>query len=105
MKTLTCPRVALLAAIGLLAFPLGAQPPGPTPRMLACATSEPSEAARAADAFTRSVLRGVEVARTVRRAADALRWHRKLEDAARTARAEGKPIVWVQALGELRGYT
>ena len=33
-----------------------------------------------------------------------LEWHDDLEDAADQAVAEGKPILWIQALGDLKGF-
>lgn len=33
-----------------------------------------------------------------------LEWHDDLEDAAEQAAAEGKPILWIQALGNLKGF-
>jgi hypothetical protein len=34
----------------------------------------------------------------------ALQWHEKLSDAKAESAATGKPILWVQALGELDGF-
>jgi hypothetical protein len=33
-----------------------------------------------------------------------LQWHEKLSDAKAESAATGKPILWVQALGELDGF-
>lgn len=64
-----------------------------------------SPAAAAALAFQRSEVPGSKVGAGVRRALHSLLWHRDLEEAASAARQQGRPIVWVQALGELRGLT
>ncbi len=45
---------------------------------------------------------------TVNAAVDAVRssldWHSKLGSALRSARVHGKPLLWIQALGDLDGF-
>jgi hypothetical protein len=57
-----------------------------------------------ADSF-KSQRRGKEVGTAVRSLLRKLDWHEELEDAAAAAIANGKPILWIQALGELDGFT
>jgi hypothetical protein len=59
----------------------------------------------AARAFQDSQVRGTEVRAAVKRTLGTLQWHRDLDSAARAARELERPIVWVQALGEIRGFT
>lgn len=50
-------------------------------------------------------LKGRRLSRAVNKLTRELPWHRKLEDAASAATEEGKPILWIQLLGDLRGRT
>ena len=47
---------------------------------------------------------GKEVAKATRRLIETLTWHHDLEGAKAAATTEGKPILWIQALGELDGF-
>lgn len=77
---------------------------GPT-----CATmtraEQHSPAQLAAQEFQQSARKGSQVSAAVQRVLREVTWHRKLDEAADVARRHGKPIVWVQALGEIRGLT
>ena len=69
-------------------------------------TADPEEKKRArevAAAFRGSKITGSKVVRSVSKL-KRLEWHKKMARAARQARAENKPIVWVQALGDLTGF-
>jgi hypothetical protein len=63
-----------------------------------------ARARKAAEAFRRRRVDGAEVSAAVGKLVR-LRWHRALGGAARRARALDKPILWVQALGDLDGFT
>jgi hypothetical protein len=96
---------AVLPAQPQLLVPL--EPPAPP---AACplpqaAAREPSPAERAARQFRQLQVRGSQLTRAVTTVTRSLAWHDKLDAAARVAAAEGKPILWIQALGTLQGYT
>ncbi|MEE2886285.1 MAG: hypothetical protein VX951_02525, partial [Planctomycetota bacterium] len=61
-------------------------------------------ARKTARAFLDREFKGPEVVRGIRKVTK-LRWHSKLTDAASRARASGRPILWIQALGDIGGYT
>ena len=50
-------------------------------------------------------LEGRDVRRAVTRLVRDLDWHDDLDAALEDAAAAGKPVLWIQALGELDGYT
>ncbi len=66
-----------------------------------------TRAARAAEVrhFLGSRFKGRDVRKAIDRVVRKLHWHTKLSRAVRAAQAARKPIVWIQALGDLRGYT
>jgi hypothetical protein len=66
---------------------------------------ELSAAEKEAQKFRRLQVRGQHLTRAVDTVVKALTWHDKLADAARVAKETGKPILWIQALGTLQGYT
>jgi hypothetical protein len=86
----------------------GSRPPArPASPTLDTVSASPEEKARAlADAkeFRSLKVPARKVAPAVRKVLR-LRWHKSLRGAAHKARAEHKPILWIQALGDLRGYT
>lgn len=85
----------------------GPMPPAPISPTLDSVSADPMERARAMKAakeFRKLKVPGKEVAPAVRKLLK-LRWHKSLRAAAYKARAEDKPILWIQALGDLRGYT
>lgn len=55
-------------------------------------------------AFNRLQVSGEQVAASTQRLVEDLMWHRDLETAKLRARAERKPILWIQALGEIDGF-
>ncbi len=54
--------------------------------------------------FRRLTVPGDEVAKNVKRLTTELRWHKNLSAALAEGRAKGKPVVWIQALGDLKGF-
>ncbi|MEZ5966309.1 MAG: hypothetical protein R3F56_20910 [Planctomycetota bacterium] len=61
--------------------------------------------AAAAPSFQNLIVSGAKVRSATHRLLGDMTWHRRLDQAVAAARAQNKPIVWVQALGELRGLT
>ena len=59
---------------------------------------------KAAREFRATRVEGRELAKSVDRVRKTLDWHKSLKAAAKIARAENKPIVWIQTLGSLEGY-
>ena len=59
---------------------------------------------RDARSFRQLRIPGEEVARNVKRLRKELRWHKTLGGALASGRSSGKPILWVQALGDLGGF-
>ena len=57
-----------------------------------------------ARSFRKLTVPGVEVAKNVKRLTTELRWHKNLSSALAAGRAKGKPVVWIQALGDLKGF-
>jgi hypothetical protein len=64
---------------------------------------DPDQAA--ADAFRHLRVVPSQVRQSVARVTRELTWHKTLGDAQKASRVSGKPIVWVQAFGDLRGFT
>lgn len=94
-------RLPVLFVVGCLASALGAQSgpsPDPADPMLAI-TAQPVEPPPETHGIK---LAGKELKRAVKQVA-ALRWHDDLADARAEAAATGKPILWLQALGDLEG--
>jgi hypothetical protein len=79
-------------------------PVSPTLDSVSADPAEKARALKAAREFRRMKLPGKEVAPAVRRLLK-LRWHKSLRDAAYQAKTKNRPILWIQALGDLRGYT
>jgi hypothetical protein len=71
--------------------------PAPAPR-------KETEAEKAAREFRESKRAGNELKRAVKSVRD-LHWQTKLSDAYKAAAAEDKPVFWVNALGDLAGFT
>ena len=96
---------ALLPAQPQLLIPLD-PPPMPAEVPMAAAVARPLTAAEAAaEAFRKMQVRGTALSKAVNTVTKTLTWHDKLGDAARAARESGRPILWIQALGTLQGYT
>lgn len=55
--------------------------------------------------FQKLTVPGKEVSAGVRKLRKQLKWHKTLRAASREARGSDKPILWIQALGKLSGYT
>ncbi len=64
-----------------------------------------ASASQGARDFQRLRVPGREVSRAVRSLVADLNWKKTLGAAQRAAKKTGKPIVWIQALGSLTGYT
>lgn len=62
------------------------------------------EATQQALNFRSLVYQKKTVRRNVRKLTKELVWHKTLEDASDAAELSGKPIVLIQALGDLKGY-
>ncbi|MHC5066737.1 MAG: hypothetical protein ACYTG5_22505 [Planctomycetota bacterium] len=65
-------------------------------------SKDPQSQARA---FQNLVLDGKQVSAGIKKLRKELKWHSNLGTAAAQARKENKPIIWIQALGKLGGYT
>ena len=63
-----------------------------------------SKEAEHAKAFQRLQRSGRDVSKAVKRVRK-LKWYSSLTKASQRAKQENKPIVWIQALGTLKGYT
>lgn len=61
-------------------------------------------ATQAAREFRQSRVSGRALAKRVKRL-EALGWHESLDEVRRAAEESGKPIFWIQLLGDLDGYT
>lgn len=57
-----------------------------------------------ARAFRKLRVPGEQVASRVEKLTTELVWHDSLEGALATAREQNRPVLWIQALGELKGY-
>ena len=62
------------------------------------------EATKQAHKFRSLVYGKKTVRRNVRKLTKELVWHKTLEDATTAAEISGKPIILIQALGDLKGY-
>lgn len=88
------------ACVGLVTIAARAQEP------LACAdVPQDSAALAAAEQFSGLHLRGKALRKDLVMVTRGLRWHKLLPAATKQARAEDKPIVWIQALGDIKGFT
>lgn len=63
-----------------------------------------TKAERAARDFRNTRVTGPDLSRRVSHVRRSLAWHKSLEAAQKAARAQSKPIVWIQTLGTLEGY-
>jgi hypothetical protein len=83
------------------------RPPSPVTLTLDSITADPKEKAKArkeAREFFSLHVPAKITAPAVRKVTR-LRWHKSIAKATLRARAENKPILWIQALGELKGLT
>ncbi len=55
--------------------------------------------------FRKLAIPGKQVSAEVRKLRKKLKWHKTLRAASREAKKTDKPILWIQALGKLSGYT
>ena len=105
MRPLSIPTGSVLAAVllaGLSCAQRQWQPTAPmSPANLANATS----AQGAANKFKNMVLPGREAYPRVKAMVKRLNWTGNLGVAVERARKQNKPILWIQALGDIKGYT
>ena len=67
--------------------------------------TQPNQLAKmSAGSFRKLTVPGTEVAKNVKRLTTELRWHKSLSGALAEGRSKGKPVVWIQALGDLKGF-
>jgi hypothetical protein len=93
-------RAAMAAAFSVL-LP-GMAPAQPAPMAAAASAQAPGDPAAGVEALRVS---GRDVNRGVRKMLSELRWHRDLGGAASEARERQRPILWIQMLGDLRGFS
>ncbi len=58
----------------------------------------------AARKFRQLEVAGDQVSENVKRLTDELKWHKTLGGALQTARSSKKPLLWIHALGDLKGF-
>lgn len=86
--------------VGLIVASAFAQQP------IACVdVPQDSAALAAAQQFRNLRLKGPALRRDMVTVMRGLRWHKTLPSAVAQARADHKPIVWIQALGDIKGFT
>jgi hypothetical protein len=71
---------------------------------VAASPEEKAKARKAALEFFRLKVPAKKAAPAVRKVLK-LRWHKTLKSAVRDARFQRKPILFIQALGDLKGFT
>ncbi len=59
---------------------------------------------RSARSFRRLQVPGEEVAQNVRKLTKELHWHKTLASALAAGRTKGRPVLWIQALGDIDGF-
>ena len=74
-------------------------------RMTAAELPTDKQAQQEAEYFSQLQVPGKQVRRAVAKLTKNLRWHKTLDKAVAEAMNTGKPILWIQALGQLKGYT
>lgn len=67
-------------------------------------TTETQRALKSVRGFRRLKVPGDEVEQNVRRLTKEMRWHKTLGAALASGRRQSKPVVWIQALGDLDGF-
>ena len=79
----------------------------PMAQELLSASDVPSDAtARAqAEEFRKLTVPKRQVRANVRKLTRELTWHRSLQAATSSARKLDRPVLWIQALGNVKGYT
>ena len=101
-----------LAAAGLsaqpqLLIPLSqpTQSRGPSGRLTLERPNTKTAAQQQARAFRSTQLRGRKLSKAVNKVTKQLNWHSKLDRALEAAAETSKPVLWINALGKLKGYT
>ena len=77
------------------------QTPGSLPDLVSRAEAGTAQATE----FRKERADRSEVAAAVGELTKAVKWHTRMRDARKLAQQDGKPIVWIQALGDLKGFT
>ena len=91
---------AVLAGLLALSLPAAGQSP-----LTAREIPRTADAVSSAQQFANLRSPGTEVRRAVKKLVRELNWYKTLRSAQNEAKKTGKPIVWIQALGALSGYT
>jgi hypothetical protein len=105
MKTTASIRTpGMLLAITLTFGALPAPAQGVAPDQGRPSTAPSRTDTHTAQSFRRLRVPGEEVEQNVRRLTGELRWHSTLTSALIAGRAAGKPVVWIQALGDIDGF-
>lgn len=96
--------LALLASALFLTIPVSSQAVL-APRALKEIPRAGKEAIAQVGQFRSVQLKGSQLKKAVDRVAKELNWHKHLSNARLEAVKSGKPILWVQMLGDLTGHT
>ena len=94
--------VAGISTLALL--PLGASARADQPRAPLGALQADRQTKKAAKRFRKLRVEGEQLAQNTTKLTSELRWHDDLAAAREEARQSGKPVLWIQALGELDGF-
>lgn len=100
-------RSSYLAAIPILALAVASAATAqrdPTGNMASPHDPNQPKEVQEAQAFQRLQVPGHQVSRAVKKVRN-LKWYSTLTAASQRARVDKKPIVWIQALGTLKGQT
>lgn len=89
---------SLLASAALASQTRGAQTEGQSPK------DDAQLAEMSPRTFKRMTVPGEQVEANVKRLTTRLRWHKHLGAALAEGKAKKKPVVWIQALGDLKGF-
>ncbi len=96
--------LALLAAALFLSIPVSGQAVL-APRSLKEIPKADQDTRVQVGQFQSVQLKGKQLKKAVDRVTKELTWHKHLENARLDAVKSGKPILWVQMLGDLTGHT
>ena len=104
MRPLAIPACSVLAAALLAGLSPAQQDREPAPQISAADTGK-TRAARQASLFQNLVVPGRDAYPRIKDMVKRLDWTANLGTAVQRAQAQDKPILWIQALGDLKGYT
>lgn len=74
------------------------------PAVIAQTTASQASLPTNARQFRKLKVPGEQVEQNVKRMLEELRWHKSLTGALQAGGRKGRPILWVQALGDLDGF-